>query len=104
MRDGEAEGMPMTVSRALSLAVLAAVAMIPAANAQNSAACHARNGAWHGRPGVGGLGFGGQPIGPPPACQQVLAMREETQESTKINLAARSHTHVIRERRFLFST
>src|SRR5215469_12598035 len=45
----EAEGMPMTVTRALSLAVLAAAAMIPAANAQNSAACHARNGAWHGR-------------------------------------------------------
>lgn len=29
-------------------------------------------------------------------------MREETQESTKINLAARAHTHVIRERRFLY--
>jgi hypothetical protein len=65
--------MPMTVSRALSLAVLAAVAMIPAANAQNSAACKCPR--HYGRPTTrigelkrayadcrcspGGVGYGG---------------------------------------------
>ena len=34
-------------------------------------------------PGMGGpgAGFGGPPAGPPPACQQILAMRDETQKN-----------------------
>ena len=36
-----------------------------------------------GGPGAGGpgAGFGGPPSGPPPACQQLLAMRDETQKN-----------------------
>ena len=32
-----------------------------------------------GAPGMGG--FGGPPAGPPPVCQQLMAMRDETQKN-----------------------
>ena len=34
-----------------------------------------------GSPGMGGGGFGGPPAGPPPACQQLMVMRDETQKN-----------------------
>lgn len=34
-----------------------------------------------GSPGMGGSGFGGPPAGPPPACQQLMVMRDETQKN-----------------------
>jgi hypothetical protein len=34
-----------------------------------------------GAPGMGAPGFVGAPAAPPPACQQLLAMRDETQKS-----------------------
>jgi hypothetical protein len=72
----------MTFSRILSLAVLAAVVSIPAANAQFGGMPGMVPGMGGGMPGMGGgPGFGGPPAGPPPACQQVLAMRDETQKN-----------------------
>jgi hypothetical protein len=60
----------MTLSRVLSLAVLTAVASIPAANAQ-----------FGGMPGMGDPGLGGPPAGPPPACQQLLVLRDEREKN-----------------------
>jgi hypothetical protein len=72
----------MTVSRVLSLAVLTAVSSIPAANAQFGAVPWVPGMPGMGdSPGTGGPGFGTSPAGPPPACQQVMAMRDETQKN-----------------------
>jgi hypothetical protein len=80
-----AGGVAMTFSRILALAVLAAVVSIPAANAQFGGVPGMPGmvpGMGGGMPGMGGgPGFGGPPAGPPPACQQVLAMRDETQKN-----------------------
>jgi hypothetical protein len=73
----------MTLSRVLSLAVLAAVVSIPAANAQfgGMPGMPGMVPGMGGGPGMGGPGFGGPPVGPPPVCQQVLAMRDDTQKN-----------------------
>jgi hypothetical protein len=41
----------------------------------------AQFGGMPGMPGMGGGGFGGPPAAPPPVCQQMLAMRDETQKN-----------------------
>jgi hypothetical protein len=72
----------MTFSRVLSLAALVAVISIPAANAQFGGMPGMPG---MGMPGMGGPGFGApppsQPAGPPPACQQLIALRDETQKN-----------------------
>jgi len=64
----------MSVYRALAL--LAILAAMP-----NSVL--AQFGGMPGMPGMGGpgMGFGGPPAGPPPACQQLLVLRDETQKN-----------------------
>lgn len=74
----------MTFSRSLSVAVfatLATVAWIPAANAQFGGMPGMPG---MGMPGMGGPGFGAPPQQQqaiPPACQQIMAMRDETQKN-----------------------
>jgi hypothetical protein len=74
----------MTFCRVLSsVSVAALLAMAPGHSAQ------AQFGGMPGMPGAPGMGgFGGPPAGPPPACQQLLSMREETQKNaTAIGVA-----------------
>jgi hypothetical protein len=79
----------MTFSRILSVAVLAAVVSIPAANAQF--------GGMPGMPGMvpgmgGGMpgpGFGGPPAAPPAACQQLMVLRDEREKN---NIAISTYT------------
>jgi hypothetical protein len=66
----------MKVSRVLSLAVLAAVVSIPAANAQFGGMPGMVPGTGGGMLGMGDSGLGG-PAGPPPACQQLMVLRDE---------------------------
>jgi hypothetical protein len=70
----------MTFCRVLSsvsVAALLAMASVPSAQAQF--------GGLPGMPGAPGMspgqGFGGPPAGPPPACQQLLVLRDERQKS-----------------------
>ena len=67
----------MTVSRALLFATFMVAAPF---------AAHGQFGGMPGMPGApggmpgGGGGFGGQQQGPPPACRELLAMRDEVQK------------------------
>ncbi len=63
----------MTVYRALLFAAI----LVPA-----PFMAHAQFGGMPGMPGAPGGGFGAPPpqAGPPPACQQLLALRDETQK------------------------
>ena len=67
----------MTFCRVLSsvsVAAVLALASVPSAQAQF--------GGMPGMPGSPGMGgFGGPPAGPPPACQQLLVLRDERQKS-----------------------
>ena len=67
----------MTFCRVLSAVSFAAVlAMASAYSAQ------AQFGGMPGMPGSPGMGgFGGPPAGPPPACQQLMVMRDERQKN-----------------------
>jgi hypothetical protein len=67
----------MTFCRVLSsVSVAAMLAMAPGHSAQ------AQFGGMPGMPGSPGMGgFGGPPAGPPPACQQLMVMRDETQKN-----------------------
>ena len=67
----------MTNCRVLfSVSFAAVLAMASAHSAQ------AQFGGMPGMPGSPGMGgFGGPPAGPPPACQQLLVMRDETQKN-----------------------
>jgi len=71
----------MTFSRILSVAAVAALVSIPAANAQFGGMPGMPG---MGMPGVGGPGFGAPPpptAGPPPACQQLIVLRDEYQKN-----------------------
>jgi hypothetical protein len=58
----------------VSVAAVLAMASVPWAQAQF--------GGMPGMPGSPGMGgFGGPPAGPPPACQQLLVLRDERQKS-----------------------
>ena len=64
----------MTFCRVLSLAGVLALASAHTALAQF--------GGMPGMPGSPGMGgFGGPPAGPPPACQQLMVMRDEAQKN-----------------------
>jgi hypothetical protein len=64
----------MTFCRILSLAAVVAMASAHSAQAQF--------GGMPGMPGAPGMGgFGGPPAGPPPACQQLMVLRDETQKN-----------------------
>jgi hypothetical protein len=67
----------MTFCRVLSsVSVAAMLAMAPGHSAQ------AQFGGMPGMPGSPGMGgFGGPPAAPPPACQQLAVMRDETQKN-----------------------
>ncbi len=67
----------MTFCRVLSsVSVAAVLAMGLAPSAQ------AQFGGMPGMPGAPGMGgFGGPPAGPPPACQQLMVLRDETQKN-----------------------
>jgi hypothetical protein len=67
----------MTFCRVLSsVSVAALLAMAPGHSAQ------AQFGGMPGMPGAPGMGgFGAPPAGPPPACQQLMALRDETQKN-----------------------
>jgi hypothetical protein len=81
----------MTVCRALAVVAILAVLPVHVAVAQF--------GGMPGMPGSGGTGggfgspgggFGGPPAGPPPACQTLLTLRDETQKSANaINTASK---------------
>jgi hypothetical protein len=64
--------MAIALRRVLFAATMAALVSIPAANAQ-----------FGEMPGTGdpGLGVGAPPAGPPPACQQLFTLRDDTQKS-----------------------
>jgi hypothetical protein len=72
----------MTICRVLSLAAVLGLASAHAALAQF--------GGMPGMPGAPGMGggFGGPPAGPPPACQQLMAMRDEAQKNGSLIAAA----------------
>ena len=72
----------MTFSRVLSIAVLAAVVSISAANAQFGGMPGMAPGMGGGMPGMGGPGFGGPPAAPPPACQQLIVLRGEREKNS----------------------
>ncbi len=69
----------MTFCRVLSsVSVAAVLATVLAGSVQ------AQFGGMPGMPGSPGMGgFGGPPAGPPPACQQLLVLRDETQKTGK---------------------
>jgi hypothetical protein len=61
----------MTSHRILALAIVLAIVSAHQARAQ-----------FGDTPGMpGSLGFGARPAGPPPACQQLMVLREETQKN-----------------------
>jgi hypothetical protein len=67
----------MTFCRLLSLVAVPAMAL-----AMGSLPAQAQFGGMSGMPGSPGMGgFGGPPAGPPPVCQQLLTMRDETQKN-----------------------
>ncbi|HEY2228100.1 MAG TPA: hypothetical protein VGI22_10240 [Xanthobacteraceae bacterium] len=67
----------MTFCRLLSLVAVPAMAL-----AMGSLPAQAQFGGMPGMPGSPGMGgFGGPPAGPPPVCQQLLTMRDETQKN-----------------------
>jgi hypothetical protein len=66
----------MTFCRVLSLVAVLAMASVHSAQAQFGGMP-----GMPGSPGMGGSGFGGPPAGPPPACQQLMVMRDETQKN-----------------------
>jgi hypothetical protein len=75
-RIGKERGRAMTVSRALVFATFMVAAPF---------AAYGQFGGMPGMPGApggmpGGGGFGGPPAGPPPACRELLAMRDEVQK------------------------
>jgi hypothetical protein len=72
----------MTFCRVLSLA-----AVLGLASAHSALAQFGGMPGMPGSPGVGG-GFGGPPAGPPPACQQLMAMRDEAQKNGSLIAAA----------------
>ena len=89
----------MTFCRVLSLA--AVVVMTTAFSA------HAQFGGMPGMPGSPGgpgPGFGGPPAGPPPACQQLLSLRDETQKDAAAIQAANQHHAPAAEACKLFKT
>src|ERR1700692_1981732 len=64
----------MTFCRILSVAAVVAMASVQSAQAQF--------GGMPGMPGSPGMGgFGGPPAGPPPACKQLMVLRDETQKN-----------------------
>jgi hypothetical protein len=67
----------MTFCRVLSsVSVVAVLAIASGHSAQ------AQFGGMPGMPGAPGMGgFGGPPAGPPPVCQQLMVMRDETQKN-----------------------
>jgi hypothetical protein len=74
--ESERRGRAMTVSRALVFATLMVAAPF---------AAYGQFGGMPGMPGApggmpGGGGFGGPPAGPPPACKELLSMRDEVQK------------------------
>src|SRR6478736_442768 len=68
----------MTVYRALPL-----VAMLVAVPLHQAGAQFGGMPGMPGSPGMPGAGFGGQPAAPPPACQQLLTLRDETEKNGK---------------------
>jgi hypothetical protein len=71
----------MTFCRVLSFVAVLAIASAHSAQAQL--------GGMPGMPGSPGMGgFGGPPAGPPPACQQLMVLRDETQKSAAAIRAA----------------
>jgi hypothetical protein len=74
----------MTFCRVLSsVCVAAMIAMASAPSAQ------AQFGGMPGMPGAPGMGgFGAPPSGPPPACQQLMVLRDETQKNVNAIQAA----------------
>jgi hypothetical protein len=74
----------MMVSRALPLVAMLVAFPLHGAGAQF--------GGMPGMPGAAGPGFGPPPQGPPPACQALLALRDETQKhATAIQAANQRH-------------
>jgi hypothetical protein len=74
----------MTVCRALPL-----VAMLVAVPLHQAAAQFGGMPGMPGSPPQGGMSpFGGPPAGPPPQCQQILALRDETEKHGKAIQAA----------------
>jgi len=68
----------MMVYRALPL-----VAMLVAVPLHQAGAQFGGMPGMPGSPGMPGAGFGGQPAAPPPACQQLLTLRDETEKNGK---------------------
>jgi hypothetical protein len=67
----------MTFCRVLSSVSVAAVLAVASGHL-----AQAQFGGMPGMPGAPGMGgFGGPPAGPPPVCQQLMAMRDETQKN-----------------------
>jgi hypothetical protein len=74
----------MTFCRVLSSVCFAAVLAVAAGHSAK-----AQFGGMPGMPGSPGMGgFGGPPAGPPPACQQLMVMRDETQKNAAAIAAA----------------
>jgi hypothetical protein len=74
------------VLASVSVAAMLALASAPSAQAQF--------GGMPGMPGAPGMGggFGGPPAGPPPACQQLMVLRDETQKNgTALQAASKRH-------------
>jgi hypothetical protein len=72
----------------LSLAVLTAVASIPAANAQFGQVPWLPGMPGMGdSPGAGAPGLGGPPAGPPPACQQLRVLLDEREKNNTAIMA-----------------
>lgn len=66
----------MTFCRVLTSVSVAAMLAMSAHSA------HAQFGGMPGMPGAPGMGgFGGPPAGPPPACQQLMVLRDERQKN-----------------------
>jgi hypothetical protein len=76
----------MTFCRVLSsVSVAAMLAMASAPSVQ------AQFGGMPGMPGAPGMGgFGGPPAGPPPACQQLMVLRDERQKSVDALTASKA--------------
>jgi len=67
----------MTFCRVLSFVSVAAVLAMASGHSAK-----AQFGGMPGMPGSPGMGgFGGPPAGPPPACQQLMALRDEAQKN-----------------------
>ncbi|HEY4404301.1 MAG TPA: hypothetical protein VGN55_06565 [Xanthobacteraceae bacterium] len=65
----------------MTICRVALVAVLAVASAHSAQAQFGGMPGMPGSPGMGGSGFGGPPAGPPPACLQLMTLRDETQKN-----------------------